>query len=125
MVGGLLGTVFIFIFYMVVHGKMLAGQYEMYASLWRPQSEMESMMWFMILTEVMLAFTMAYFVNRLGRRGARGGARFGAMIGIFLAVLAVGNYAFMPLSFMLPLIWAAAIFVTSVGVGAIAGHFNK
>lgn len=123
--GGIAGTIFIFIFDMVVHGMLLVGQYEMYESLWRPAAQMESMMWFMVLTQAMLAFAMSYFVVRKNRRGLESGARFGAMIGTFLAIMAVGNYMFMPMAFMLPALWAVAIFATAVGAGAIAGWCNK
>jgi len=124
--GGVAGTIFVFLFDWVVHGMMLAGMYEATASLWRSQVEMESMMWFMILTQALLAFAMAYFVVRKGRRGCQSGARFGAMIGVFLAIGAITNYMFLPFtSFALPAIWAVAIFVTSVCVGAVAGQCNK
>jgi hypothetical protein len=125
LVGGVLGTIFVFIFDMVVHGMLLVGQYEMYESLWRPESAMQSMMWFMVLSQAMLAFAMAYFVNRNHRHGWESGARFGAMVGVFLAIMAVTQYMYMPVDFTLPLLWAVAIFVTATSVGAIAGSANK
>lgn len=124
--GGIAGTIFIFIFDAVVHGMLLAGHYEATASIWRSQAEMESMMWFMVLNQALLAFVMAYFVNKLGKRGFEAGANFGCMIGVFLAVMAVGNYMFLPFATItLPVLWAVAIFVTCVGAGAIAGACNK
>ena len=124
--GGVAGTIFVFLFDWVVHGMLLAGQYEATADLWRSTAEMESMMWFMVLTQTLLAFAMAYFVVRKGRRGCQSGAKFGAMIGIFLAIMSFGTYMFTPFTSMtLPVLWAVAIFATSVGLGAIAGQCNK
>lgn len=123
--GGVAGTIFIFLFDWVVHGMLLVGQYEMYESLWRSASEMESMMGFMVFSQALLAFAMAYFVDRKGIRGWKRGAKFGAMIGTFFAAMAVGNYLFLPLALTLPVLWAVSIFVSMTCVGAIAGWCNK
>lgn len=123
--GGVVGTIFIFLFDWVVHGTLLMGQYNMYESLWRSPADMQAMMGVMILFQALLAFAMAYFVVRNGRRGMESGARFGAMIGVFLAIMAATQYVHMPLPFTLPALWAVAIFVTCVAVGAIAGACNK
>ena len=75
--------------------------------------------------QALLAFATAYFVCHKGIRGAKNGAKFGKMIGVFLAIAAIGNYLFLPLSFTLPALWAVSMFVTMGCVGAIAGWCNK
>ena len=76
-------------------------------------------MWFVVLTQALLAFAVAYFVVRKGRRGAESDARYVS------CHHGVGNYMFMPMAFTLPALWTVAIFVTCVGLGAIAGACNK
>jgi len=97
----------------------------MYESLWRPEAEMQAMFGFLVLFQALLAFTITYYVHKLGKKGWEAGAEFGCMIGVFLAVMAVTQYVHMPVSFFLPAMWAISIFVTSTCVGAIAGWCNR
>ena len=123
--GGVVGTIFIFLFDWVVHGMLLMGMYEATSDIWRPMSEMESMFIFMIFTQALLAFAIAYFVGKKHIHGAKGGAHFGMMIGVFLGIMALTQYNYLPLDLTLPIVWAVAIFASATCVGAIAGHFNK
>lgn len=124
--GGVVGTVFIFLYDWVVHGMMLMSKYEATADLWRSASEMESLFVYMVASQAALAFAMAYFVNKKNIRGFEKGACFGAMIGVFLGIMAASQYVHLPLdSMMLPVVWAVSILVSMTVVGGIVGYFNK
>ena len=125
LLGGIVGTIFVFFYDWVVHGILLMSMYEANADVWRPMAEMQSMMAFSIFIKLALAFAAAYYIGQKNIHGWKAGARFGTTIGVFLAIMSLAQYAYLPLDITLPIVWAVAIFVSITGVGAIAGHFNK
>ena len=123
-IGGVVGTIFIFLYEWVVHGMLLMGTYEATADVWRPMSEMEEMMVFSILIKALLAFATAWYVCRKHIHGYEAGACFGMMIGVFLAIMSLAQYTYLPIELSLPVMWAVAVIVQMTAVGAIAGYFN-
>ena len=124
-IGGVAGFVFIFLYEWVVHGMLLMPTYDATASVWRPMAEMEAMMPYAIFIKLALAFATAYYVGKMHKHGYEAGACFGFMIGVFLAIMSLAQYTYLPIELNLPIMWAIAIIVQMTAVGAIAGHFNQ
>ena len=98
----------------------LAGAYEATSHLWRPEAEMNSMMWLMWLTGLIWAFLFVYiFIKGYEGRGIMEGLRFGLLIGVFYSLpMSLGTYAVQPMPFSLAVSWLVfgVIEITILGI---------
>lgn len=103
----------------LVHEVGLSETYQSLASVFRPQEEMASMMWMMMVGGVfsLLLFCYIFTWGHEGK-GVMEGVRYGALIGVFASIIsAVDSYVIYPLTGELAVIW----FVTGVVAFIISG----
>jgi len=103
----------------LVHEVGLSETYQSLASIFRPQEEMASMMWMMMVGGVfsLLLFCYIFTWGHEGK-GVMEGVRYGALIGVFASIIsAVDSYVIYPLTGELAVIW----FVTGVVAFIISG----
>jgi hypothetical protein len=119
----------IFILEGVIHGVLLAGLYQQTASIWRPQAEMQGLMWFMwvgyliFAPLIVLIYTKGYEANK---GGVGQGVRYGLIIGILLsAPQSLGWYAVLPIPGVLAFYWFIAGVVESLAAGAAVGAIYR
>lgn len=103
----------------LVHEVGLSETYQSLASVFRPQAEMESMMWMMMVGGVFSLLLFCYiFTWGYEGKGIMEGVRYGALIGVFVSIIsAVDSYVIYPLTGELAVIW----FITGVIAFVISG----
>ena len=109
----------------LIHGVLLAGLYKQTASLWRPESEMQRLMWVFWVGYLVFAPFFAFIYAKGYERDKPGlgqGLRFGFYLGAMLAVAhSFGWYAILPIPLSLAYWWLGAILVEFIAAGAAAG----
>jgi hypothetical protein len=105
----------------VIHGALLQNLYQQTASVWRPPTQANQLMWLMWLGYAIFApfFVWLYSKGVEKRKDALGqGLRFGLMLGLGIeAMNALIWYVVLPIPFMLAVAW----FVAGTAVFAAAG----
>lgn len=91
----------------IIHFLILGGAYEATSHIWRPEAEMNQLMWLMWLVGLIWSFLFVYiFAQGREGKGLMEGIRFGIIIGLFYMIpMSLGNYAAMPIPFSLALSW--------------------
>jgi len=109
----------------VVHGLLLADLYRQSASVWRPEPEMQKMMWVFWVGMLVFApfFTLIYVKGyEKGKPGLGQGFRCGLYVGAMLSVMnSFGWYVLLPIPFALAFYWFLAILVEFTAAGIAAG----
>jgi hypothetical protein len=109
----------------VVHGLLLADLYRQSASVWRPEPEMQKMMWVFWVGMLVFApfFTLIYVKGyEKGKPGLGQGFRCGLYVGAMLSVMnSFGWYVLLPIPFALAFYWFLAILVEFIAAGMAAG----
>lgn len=109
----------------VVHGLCLSGIYQETAALWRPEAEMQKMMWLMWLGYLIFSPVWVCIYSKgyeEGKSGLGQGLRFGALMGLMLApMMALGWYAVLPIPCELAVYWLVAGFIEYLILGAVVG----
>lgn len=103
----------------LIHEVGLSDTYQSLASIFRPEAEMQDMMWMMMAGSAftLLAFCYIFTFGYEGK-GVMEGVRYGFWMGVFLSIpLSVDSYVIYPLTGELAVIW----FVTGVIGMMIAG----
>ncbi len=111
----------------LVHGVMLADTYKALAALWRPEAEMQSMMWIMFVNSAVFLFLFCYIFTRgYENKGLMEGVRYGALMGLFVSVMAAfDNYVIYPVPLNLAQTWFVSGVVIYVILGALLGLIYK
>src|SRR5881396_1985607 len=125
----LLASVAVFVAIVVleflIHGVLLSGLYKQTASVWRPEAEMQQMMWIFWAGYLVFApfFALIYVKGyEKGKPGLGQGIRCGLYVGAMLSVMqSFGWYAILPIPFVLAFYWFVAILVEYIAAGAAAG----
>jgi len=108
----------------LIHGVLLSGTYRQTASVWRPEAEMQRLMWvFWVGTLVFAPFFVLIYARgyekdkpRLGQ-----GFRFGLYLGAMLSVAhSFGWYVILPVPLALAFYWFVSIFVELIAAGIAA-----
>ncbi len=97
---------FVFFYEWIFHGVILKETYRQTASLWRPESDMES--YFIWLTLGQLLFSVLFcviFLRGYKNEGLAEGARYGLLIGLIFNAPNLIFYAVQPLPGMLVVEW--------------------
>jgi len=118
-----------FVVEMVIHGMLLGGIYEATADLWRPQAEMEGLMWCMWLGYLLFSplFVLIYSKGyEKGKGGVGQGLRYGLLLGIMLSpLMALGWYAVLAIPGTLAFYWFLAGIVEYTALGLVTGLTYK
>ena len=117
--------VVVFVLDFIIHGLLLHGVYLQTPSLWRPQADMQRLMWIFWVGYVVFALFFVFIYTKgyeKGKPGLGQGLRFGLYVGAMLSVLhSFGWFVILPISLALSFYWFAAIFVESIAMGIAAG----
>jgi hypothetical protein len=109
----------------IIHGVLLADLYRQTASLWRPEPEMEGLMWLMWVANLIFALVFVLIYTKgyePGKAGASQGVRYGLLIGLLVSVpQGLGWYAVLPIPGILAFDWFLAGMVESLVAGITVG----
>lgn len=115
----------LFVVEMVIHGMMLQNIYQELAALWRPEEEMQKLMWCMWLGYAIFSpfFVLIYSKGiEEGKSGIGQGLRFGLLVGLaFSPMMALGWYAILAIPVKLAFYWFLAGLVEYGICGVAAG----
>lgn len=111
----------------LIHQVWLAPTYASLASVWRPQAEMASKMWIMLVTSAFFSFFFCYvFARGYEGKGLAEGARYGAIIGLFFGISnAYDSYVIYPIPYHLALEWFLSSVAYCVVTGIVAAAIYK
>ena len=126
------GVVLIVIYFLMnflTHGVILKNIYMQNASIWRPESEIQSLMYLMLIGEAIFAFFYAMIVAAgydNTKPGLGQGVRFGLLMACMIAPFsALVWYVILPIPGELALYWFIADFVAMMVLGVAAGLIYK
>ena len=111
---------FIFLYEYLIHGVCLQNIYAQTPELWRTSEAMNEKMYFMLLSQFLYAVSFSLFYAHLCKKtnNVLSGLEYGAYVGAMLAVVQIGIYAYMPISFELIAYWVVSTFIESLLAGA-------
>jgi len=113
----------------VIHGVLLSATYmsDALAGVFRPQAEMQSLMWVMWITDLVWAFFFVFFFTKgYENKGIMEGVRYGIYIGFFMNfVHAYQAYTVYPITYGLTIQWLIYGFIESVILGVLASILYK
>ena len=111
----------------VVHGVMLADTYANMWQVFRPQSEIDSMVWVMFVSSALYLLLFCYiFTKGYEGKGVGEGLRFGLLMGLFLAIpSAFDQYAIYPISLNIAVIWFVSGVISFMIAGAVFAAIYK
>ncbi|MEX2123270.1 MAG: hypothetical protein WD795_05225 [Woeseia sp.] len=111
----------------LVHGILLNDTYMAMADVFRPESEMNSMMWMMYVSSALYLYLFCkIFEKGYEGRGIGEGVRYGLLIGLFMWIpMAIDQYVVYPLTPNLVAIWFVTGVVSFVIAGAIFAAIYK
>lgn len=103
----------------LVHEVGLSDTYESLAAVFRPEAEMNSMMWIMLVTSAVTMLVYCYiFTMGYEGKGMMEGVRYGFLMGLFFSIpMAFDAYVVYPITGELAVIW----FFTGIVGLSIAG----
>ncbi len=109
----------------LIHGVLLADMYRQTASVWRPEADMQKMMWVFWVGMLVFApfFVLIYAKGyEKGKPGLGQGFRYGLYVGIMLSVMnSFGWYVMLPIPLALAFYWFLAILLEFIVAGIAAG----
>ncbi len=91
----------------LIHEKLLDEAYESTKTVWRPEAEMNSMVWIMwVIRAITCFFFVFFFAKGYEGRGILEGLRFGLYMGLLMSIpMAYGSYFALPIPYSLALQW--------------------
>ncbi len=89
----------------VVHGLIMAGQYEATQDIWRP--DMMDLMWINWVINLVVAFCLTWIFSKgFENKGLMEGVRFGAAVGVMLSIgMGYGTYMSFAIPYSIALQW--------------------
>lgn len=113
----------------IIHGVLLSATYmsDALAGVFRPQAEMQSLMWVMWITDLVWAFFFVFFFTKgYENKGIMEGVRYGTYIGFFMNfVYAYQAYAVYPITYGLTIQWLIYGFIESIILGVFVSLIYK
>ncbi|HET6629037.1 MAG TPA: hypothetical protein VFG91_04620 [Woeseiaceae bacterium] len=105
----------------LVHGILLQPHYQALADVFRPEAEMNEMMWLMFVSSALYLYLFCrIFVGGYEGKGVGEGIRFGLLIGLFFSIpMAIDQYVVYPITPALAVWWFVVGVVSWVIAGAI------
>lgn len=116
-----------FIMDWIIHGIILKGAYESLISIWRPEEEMNSMMWIWYVGSLIFSFLFVYiFTKGYENKGIMEGVRYGLLIGLLMVLFGnLAQYAMYPLPFSLVWKWFVFGMIEFIIFGIITAAIYK
>lgn len=113
----------------IIHSVLLAPVYQTEAlqTILRPEAEMQSLTWVMMVADLIWSFFFAFFfVKGYENKGLMEGIRFGIYMGIFVSLVnAYHTYAYQPVPYSLTVQWFIYGFIQMVILGIFAAMIYK
>jgi hypothetical protein len=111
----------------VIHEVMMGDTYERLASIFRPEAEMNDMMWMMMVSGAVTIFMFCYIFTRgYEGKGIMEGVRFGALIGFLMAgPIAIDPHVIYPVPADVASIWLISGIATLMIAGAVFAAIYK
>jgi hypothetical protein len=111
----------------VIHEVMMGDTYERLASIFRPEAEMNDMMWMMMVSGTVTIFMFCYIFTRgYEGKGIMEGVRFGALIGFLMAgPIAIDPHVIYPVPAEVASIWLISGIATLMVAGAVFAAIYK
>jgi len=113
----------------IIHGVLLSATYmsDTLAGVFRPQAEMQSLMWVIWITDLVWAFFFVFFFTKgYENKGIMEGVRYGIYIGFFMNfVYAYQAYAVYPITYGLAIQWLIFGFIESIILGVLVSLTYK
>ena len=111
----------------VVHELMMGDTYERLASIFRPEAEMNDMMWMMMVSGTVTIFMFCYIFTRgYEGKGIMEGVRFGALIGFLMAgPISIDPHVIYPVPAEVASIWLISGIATLMVAGAVFAAISK
>lgn len=108
-----------------IHGVLLSDMYQRTASVWRPEAELQGLMWIFWVGYLVFAplFALIYVKGyERGKPGLGQGFRCGLYVGAMFSVIgSFGWYVILPIPLVLAFYWFVAILVEFIAAGLAAG----
>ena len=126
-----IGFIVVFVVWQIiaflVHGMMLGDTYRALWGVFRPEGEVNSMMWMMYLSSALYLLLFCYiFTKGYEGRGIGEGLRFGLLMGLFMCIpMAIDQYVIYPLPPNLAVIWLVSGVVSFMIAGAVFAAIYK
>jgi len=129
LIASLAAFVVIAVLEFIVNAILLADLYHQTAAVWRPPTDMQSLMWLWWVSYAVsaLVFTLIYAQGyEPAKAGPAQGMRYGLYMGLFLAApMGIGFYAVLPIPGALAVYWFVAAVVMWAIAGAVVGALYK
>ncbi|MGH8194195.1 MAG: hypothetical protein ACREQ8_07335 [Woeseiaceae bacterium] len=111
----------------LVHGILLQEHYAALADVFRPEPEMNAMMWMMFVSAALYLYLFCrLFVGGYEGKGVGEGIRFGLLAGLFMSIpMSIDQYVIYPITPALAAIWFVTGVISFVIVGAIFAAIYK
>jgi len=111
----------------VIHEVMMGDTYEELASIFRPEAEMNDMMWMMMVSGAVTMYMFCYIFTRgYEGKGIMEGVRYGALVAFLMAgALAIDPHVIFPVPANVATIWLVSGFVSFMVAGAIFAAIYK
>ncbi len=111
----------------VIHEVMMGDTYARLASIFRPEAEMNDMMWMMIVSGTITIFMFCYiFTKGYEGKGIMEGVRFGALVGLMMAgPMAIDPHVIYPVPAEVASIWLISGIATLMIAGAVFAAIYK
>ena len=111
----------------VIHEVMMGDTYENLAAIFRPEAEMQSMMWIMMASSALMMFMFCYIFTRGHEgKGIAEGARYGLLIGLLVAgPMAIDPHVIFPVPGNVAMIWLISGIASLVIAGAVFSAIYK
>lgn len=111
----------------LVHDLWLSETYQSLGSVFRPEAEMNSMMWMMFASAAVYIFLFCYiFTKGYEGKGIGEGVRYGLLMGLFMSVpMALDQYVVYPLTSNLAIIWFITGLISFVIAGVVFSAIYK
>jgi hypothetical protein len=108
----------------ILHGVLLQPLYAATSNLWRPMSEMNMGLIYLVTLVAAACFVLIYGLAR--EKTLKSGTLFGALFGLASGFsMGFGSYAYMPIPLALAFGWFLGTWIEAVIAGAIAGAILK
>ena len=111
----------------VIHEVMMGDTYEKLAAIFRPEAEMQSMMWIMMASGALMMLMFCYIFTRGHEgKGIAEGVRYGVLIGLLMAgPMAIDQYVIFPVPGSVAMIWLISSIASLTIAGAIFAAIYK
>jgi hypothetical protein len=121
--------VWLTVFGMIYHGKILESTYIETMQFWRPEAEMMRLMPFVYVGHILFALLFCCIYTKgleAGKPGLGQGLRYGFWVGLLLHLpMTVAHYAYVPYPAKLLVAWLIGGMIESVVAGLIVGKLYQ